>query len=341
MPKTEEDFIPKAVKDQEAKAIEAQKAAKAGQEPGPTNPAEPVKPEPTNPTPANEPAPVVNEPVKPADGKGEDFEHKFNVLQGMYNKDINEMRTALDQSKDMMSNQQKIIDSLNAAITANPAPAPASEPAPANVIEHLKADDFTAYGAEMEDLIKLVNELAHRIAVLEKRPASSNSPDTGVIERVKRIEANQTRSLKDRFYDDMDRMMPDWGTKNKDPKFGAWLEGIDDVSQIQRKIMLKHAFTNWNSAQVVAIFNSYFGGPINAPGANTDPANPLAGQVVPNTTGNADGGDGGQPPKKYATKDELLKAQDDFVHQRITEPDFDKIAASFQAGIKAGVNKQT
>jgi hypothetical protein len=139
----------------------------------------------------------------------------------------------------------------------------------------------------------------------------------------------------------MDRMMPDWGTKNKDPKFGAWLEGIDDVSQIQRKIMLKHAFTNWNSAQVVAIFNSYFGGPINAPGANTDPANPLAGQVVPNTTGNADGGDGGQPPKKYATKDELLKAQDDFVHQRITEPDFDKIAASFQAGIKAGVNKQT
>lgn len=338
MPKTEEDYIPEAVKKQGQKAIEAQKLA-SGKEPEPTQPIQdPVTPEPakTEPAPVVPGKPKVDDPATPAEG---DLEHKYKVLQGMYNKETMELRNALTDTKNTLESQNKVIENMQKmmdTMAAAPTAPATSSPAPAP-IEVLKVDDFSAYGTEMEDLIKTINDLVHRVATLEKKgPATTTDPN--LVDRLNRVENLQVRTVKDKFYDALDNWDASWGVKNHDPEFKKWLQDVDPVSQVQRAVMLNHAFKNWNVAQVIAIFDQYFGAPTSAPNPeSTTPS--LKDQVTPDTTGNADGKEGGQPPKTYSTLEDLKKAQTDFISKRISEADYDKIAASFQAGVAAGVNK--
>jgi len=334
MPKTEEDFIPAAVKKQEEKAKAAQKKAQDAKKP--------VKPEPAPaPEPAPEPAPVA-EPAVPAEAApaaevpkpDSGFEHKYSVLQGMYNTDTQELKGQIQAMMATAENQQKIIDNLNNVLTALPKQTAPAEVAPAVDMPELNKDDFSGYGGEMVGVINSIKILSKRIAALESRnPSDAPVSDPGLTDRVNRIEQTQVMTVKEAFYDALNKAIPTWGVQNNDPKFLAWLNETDPMSSVQRKVLIEHAFKQWNHKQVIAIFKAFAM-------ENIDPSAPaeqpgLESQIVPDTTGDATGGPGGKPPVQFKTVEDFTKAQDDFVKGRITEADFDKIANSYQQGLAA------
>jgi hypothetical protein len=348
MSKTDADFVPAAVKKQAEAAEVAQKNAKEAKKANKANadkPAEPVVPaapvsdpgvKPVDPTAA--PAIAVDPKVVPAviedPNKGPDgFEQKYNVLKGMYNKDTHELKLKLESMQTAMDKTDSIIANLNNVIEKIPA---AQAPA-APVVQATQLIDpklFDGYGPEMVDAMGTLNGLVARIEALENAtPQQAAAPDSEFVQRLDNIEATQQVSVKDTFYAELGAWNADWGVINHDPKFALWLEEIDVISQVQRKILLQYAFKQWNHKQVIALFSAFHGPAPVTTLAPEAPAPGLAAQVVPENTGNAGDNPAGQPKVEYATKDDFLKAKDDFVKGRIMEADFDKISNSYQTGL--------
>ena len=121
--------VPEAVQRQAAE-VEALEAEIATQE----TPPEPPAPEP----------PVDPPPAPPA--AAEDWQHKFQTLQGKYNAEVPQMRnqiTALTQQ----------IENLKAAPPATPPAAPAPEPPRAKLITD---EDTETYGDDLIDLMRRI-----------------------------------------------------------------------------------------------------------------------------------------------------------------------------------------
>jgi hypothetical protein len=331
MPKKDSDYIPSAAKKQGKKAEEALKAAKAAKEKPAVDPT--AAPD-TDPGAAKEvPVSVDPEPApaKPAD---ETFEHKYNTLQGMYNRDTHELRAQLEGLQAATEKQDKIIANLSNVLETMPQQA-AQQAAPAIVTtKAVDSHQFSGYGTEMVDFIERFNELISRVDALESAKSQATAqPDGELAARLSNVEATQQMTVQDTFYEELATAIPDWGVQNRDPKFALWLEDVDPMSQVPRKTLLKYAFERWNYKQVIALFKAFRGGDTPAAIQNEDQSDGLAGQVVPDTTGNANDDPGGQPAKVYSTKEDFIKAQDDFTKGRITEEDFDKISDSYQTGL--------
>jgi len=340
MPKKDSDYVPSSVKKQSDAADAAVKSAKAAKKPKKADPVKAesvVEPaiEDSGVTPTVEPAKA--DPVdtqSPAPVKDSAFEQKYNVLQGMYNKDTHELKTQLENVSAAMAKQEAIIANLSNVIeTTASQPAATATPVQPEIV--LDPQQFDGYGSEMVEAIGLVNQLLQRVSTLENTKPKSSAPNSDFTQRLDNIEATQQMTVKDTFYDELGKAIPDWGTQNHDPKFALWLEDTDPLSQVPRKVLLQHAFKVWNYKQVIALFLAYPGNTA-APVASAvvGEATGLAAQVVPETTGNAGENPGGQPKQTYSTKEDFLKAKDDFVKGRIVEADFDKISNSYQTGIR-------
>ena len=361
MAKTDKDFIPKNVKKQEDAAVAAQKAAAAAKKAPVT---EPTKDPVIDPTaapvtdagaipaaiPAAEPVVVgaaAEVPaVDPTKQAAEGFEQKYNVLQGMYNKDTHElkqqvvnMESAMAKSDAIIANLSNVIEKLPGQQVAAQAAAPAAQATPT-----LDSKEFKGYGDEMVVAIDLLNGLVPRIEALERAKPAVAGDNSELTSRVDNIEQTQQVSVKDTFYTALGKWNANWGTINHDPKFALWLEEIDPLSQVQRKVLLQYAFKQWNHTQVIALFSNFSGpAPVVDPNASAIPGAQvpgLAAQVVPEITGNSGDDPAGQPKVEYSTKDDFLKAKDDFVKGRITEVDFDKVSNSYQTGLSKAQKQQ-
>jgi len=344
MPKTENDFVPDAVKKQGEAADAAQAAAVAKKAPTKKKVVKKKKPTPA-PEVESQETPIIDtvedtvEATPPAD---DTWEHKYNTLQGMINRSNHEHSIAIGDLSGKLDQALKLNDTLNNMLqtmnqpginqTQQPdiaQPLATDEPS----IKVLEANDFQGYGPEMVEMVDIINRLAHAVATLQKQKPVSSSTGEDVKARLERIEETQSRSIQDQFYDAIDAALGDWGTQNKDAGFNAWLEEIEPMANVTRRVLLEHAFKTWNSGQVIAIFQSYRD--LIDPNSEDTYVDPLEGQVMPETTGNAGDGPGGKPPVKFATLEQFTQAQKDFIAKKVTEEDFNKIANSYQNGIAA------
>jgi hypothetical protein len=269
--------------------------------------------------PAPEVAPVIN------DGSGNDgqWEHKYNVLQGKYNKEVPELTSMVTDLKAQMDRQDTVIQGLNSQH---------SEQAPQKVdIADLNPEDFQGWGDEMKTMVTTVNKLkaiisdqATVIAGFNGQPAAQAAAkvDDALQGRVENLEsnANDTRITTYIKYLD-DNIKGKWRVMNKNAKFIQWLDVIDPVSMQSRKAALTAAATNLRGAQVASIFNLYIS-------ENGGDAGVIIADELP--AGSGDGG-GNLTPKVETTQADVTKAQSDFVKGRITEIEFDKIYSSFQS----------
>lgn len=340
MPKTEEDFLPDAVKKQGQQADEAQAAAKKKKAPTKKKKAAPNDQPPAS-DPASEPAIPDNsqpasEPNATPDAQQSDaFEQKYKVLQGKYDREILEQGNQIKELSTVVQNQAAIIEKLNGVLENGlPAadPGRAADPQPAQSTPSTDASIFSGYGSEMVDFVNTVNALISRMDALEASFTQGFNPSGDISARLENIEQLQARSAKDSFYDALDTHVPSWGQTNVDSGFKAWLQEVDPMSGIQRSAMLKRALDTFNADQAIAIFKAFQPA---QPAPNAEPASELDGMVVPDQTGNADPSQHLAPPVKYSTKEEFLDAQQKFVKKQITENDFNKIANSYQMGLAA------
>jgi len=275
--------------------------------------------------------PPAAAPVQPAisDGTTDDgqWQHKYSVLQGKYNKEVGDLKSMALELKEKMDRQEIVIQGLNSKH---------SEQSPKSVdIDDLNPEDFTGWGDEMKTMVTTVNKLKGIIndqnqiitGLKEGTPAAAAPADEGLKNRVESLETNANDTRIQTYLKHLDtNIKGNWRAMNKDAKFNKWLAGVDPISLVPRSTSLVTAAENLRGPQVTSIFNLYIaenGGDAGVTIADELPA------------GGGDGGGNEDLTKTVAvTQEDVKKAQSDFVQGRITEEDFDKIYSKFQLTLR-------
>lgn len=329
MPDSVEDLtnVPASVLKQQQDADAKIKAAKKVlDDPKPAQPAEELNTDlnPAQPAPAIpkiEPAPA---PAQPAisDGTTQDgqWEHKYSVLQGKYNKEVGDLKGMIVDMQTQMERQNQVIEGLNSKANVSPVK---------DLGADLNPEDFSGWGDEMKLMVDQVNALKTHIAKQDEalRNATSNAApaDGGLQTRIESLEseANDTRSstyLK--FLDD--NIKGEWRALNKDANFNAWIDQTDPISLQPRRALLVAAATALRGDQVASIFNLYIS-------ANSAGTLTIADEL-PGGSGN--GAHDNLDTVTGTTQEQVSAAQRDFVQGKITEEEFDKIYSQFQSTLK-------
>lgn len=258
------------------------------------------------------------------------WEHKYNVLKGKYDKEIGDVRGQMSELQLSFERQAKIIEDLNSKQIVPPSAADAD-----SKVGDLDPEDFEGWGKEMKDMVTMVNRLN---AVIRDQSEIINGLKTGapqgeaqggeISQRVESIEQEMGKTRADRYTQSLDGTIKgDWRAINKDPKFISWLNIVDPISGVPRMQHLQAFAQELRGDQVSSIFNQY----IEAAGIV---------QTVP--TSFVDdipaGGGGGEPnlgeAKVRLTAADISKAQQDHIQGRITEAEYDKIYSDYQKELR-------
>jgi hypothetical protein len=252
--------VPEAVQRQheQTEALEAQLAAERGETQ--ETPPDPNAPPETPPAPV-QPAPTVD-----------DWQHKFQTLQGKYNAEVPQLRN-------QVANLSQQIENLNATRTATPEPAqPVATPPPAKLVT---TEDAETYGDDLIDLIRRVAvesdagekaKLQGEIAELRKQMAASAS-------KVEEVAGNVTDERRAIYFTDLAKLCPTYEETDGQDAFKAWLLQPDEFSGVIRNDILQQAFRVFDAPRTAKIFNAYLGVATSEP--TLTPAVPPAEPVAP------------------------------------------------------------
>jgi len=205
------------------------------------------------------------------------------------------------------------------------------EVAPAKDLEDAKK---AKEDQEMSDLVKLANQQAGEIRQLKGQ--------IGTVEnQIGKVGQSIAESAEDRFYNDLDKAVPDYHAINKDEKWLEWLAQVDPLTGRNRQQFLDEAREAFDVKRVANFFKAFKGvnggvtldqGSSEVPPDNAGSKDALGEQVMPEQTGAGEGSDL-QPKVKTVTFAQYTKAVKDAQTGRITEEEFNKIANQYQRQI--------
>jgi hypothetical protein len=185
------------------------------------------------PTPEPAPQPQADDP------NSETWQHKYKVLQGMYNAEVPRMH---QQIKDLKGE----IDSLKKQKDAEPASA---EPAPTRL---LKDEEIEEFGPDLVDVIR-------RAAREEFLPEldSLRTENAQLKGEVGTVTQNLSASARQHVYDRLSEQVSNWNELNSDADFLVWLNQNDPYAGRTRNELLQAAFESNDAERVVAFFKGY------------------------------------------------------------------------------------
>ena len=224
----------KAEADNAPKAPEEQKVEVKIEE------APPVEPK------AEEPPPQEETPAQPI-SKETDWEQKYKVLQGKYNKEVKkpdetgQLRAQISEMQRANMELTNLVRELQTKITTpqvQPQQAPAGDPA-----QYLDPEDISMLEDEGFDnrVIGVIAKMAMRIA------ANSTSE----------VKTEIAATAQDRFWDHLETAIPGWEQINNDPDFHQWLAQIIPYTNMTRQQILDKAQKEFNSGMVINIFRDF------------------------------------------------------------------------------------
>lgn len=331
MPDHDEDQsnIPKSVLKQQRDADAAIGKLAEPAEPELEIPAPPAEPEPA--PPATEPA----QPAQPAQPAIDDtqnqgqWEHKYNVLQGKYNKEIPDLRDQIAELQVTIGTQSQQIEELTSKQSGPSTDADLSQ------LGDLNPEDFEGWGQEMKEMVVTINRqnafIKGQAEVIKglrgTAPADNNSE---MSQRVESIENEIGKTRSSRYTEVLDtKIKGDWRKLNTDPKFISWANQTDPITMQPRMIHLRQAAQELRGDQVASIFNQYILGADKA----IIPASSTFVDELPSGDGRGDG-NFNQDQKPTVTAADLTKAQYEYTQGRITEEEYDKIYKTFQSELR-------
>ena len=256
--------LPEAARRQAARADEIhrqiygeQPAAEAAPAPAPAAEAAPA-PAPAAeaapaPAPAAEAAPAPA-PAAPAAPSDDDFQTKYNVLKGKYNREVPSLQADLRRVTSELEAMRSVIASMEATAAAAPAPAPAA-PVPGfstsgtSLITDADVEDF---GEETIDMMRRAAraEAEQQSAGLLNRIAQLESQLQGVGREVQ-------QTAREKLFSALDARVPNWKDINRDETFLTWLQESDPYSGVQRHALLMRAFEGNDAARVLRFFEGF------------------------------------------------------------------------------------
>lgn len=205
-----------------------------------------------------------------ADGPPQDggWEHRFNSMKGRY--DAAEQRAR--QSAQQISELQRLLAMSSGPPGAPPAPSQFNPPqggpsgdtrfgggqtyAPPKLISDTEKQE---YGAEVLDIMgrrtmEIVGPEIARLTAVVNQLLTDNQQLKQTVGGVRNV---VSQDVTGRFYDTLDRELPDWEVTNHDREFVGWLENVDPFSGRVRKDLLAEAHRNNEASRVLNIIKGY------------------------------------------------------------------------------------
>jgi len=264
----------------------------------------------------------------------ENWEHKYNVLKGKYDKEIPDLRSQLNRAMATVENLNSLI-----LATSQNLPQETRQPEGGNgegrrqqqQLANLDVNKWDGYGEEMTELVNVVNNLI----------AENNTLRGQLGQVAKKTEASEMES----YFAVLDEACPDWETVNKDPGFLAWLQQPDEMTGGYPRISILKAHEARRNAKGVASFftawKTITGAELkgNEPKVSqTQKGNPLAGQVVPEGAAPQHGAPQGNtnPAPRIVTPKEFSEASKLMAMGRMDPKEFRKIQIAFQQTLRGG-----
>jgi hypothetical protein len=155
----------------------------------------------------------------------EDFEQKYRVLQGKYNKEVPLLHRQLVDMQGQLTATQNILATMQAAPAAG---------SPADNGDDKFIETLRETYPEIHDAVKRMTEREVKAAVAELKPQLEN--------RVSKVEHDSAERGKHDFYERLDADYPDWEKVNTHPTFVAWLQQLDELSGRTRQALILEAF---------------------------------------------------------------------------------------------------
>lgn len=277
----------------------------------------------------------ADESLKEIKTDEEDFKQKYLVLQGMIKSDNARHATEIARLNQALEDATQTINNLNSTISSAQQSKKADDEegqvegeiikkAP-DTQSKLNVEDFDGYGQEMSELVKLANAQAVELRQLKAQ--------MGTVEKqVGDVGQSIAVSAEDRFYNALEKAVPDWHAINKDPKWLEWLGQVDSLTGRSRQQFLDEARDAFDVKRTANFFTAFKGG---NGGVTSDEVSSevqddaLGEQVMPEQSGAGEGSDL-QLKVKTVTYAQYQKAVKDAQTARITEEEFNKIANQYQ-----------
>lgn len=201
--------------------------------------------------PAQPPEGVAEVPPVGAQPVGENWEHKFKVLQGKY---TSETRRAREEIGTLRTTVNNLAATRNVPQAAQP---PAPQAAPQTPKERALAvgiseKELDEYGPELVDMIMRV---ATNLNAPQIRQLADAQRQLGSM--VQTSVQNSQRSSREMLYDQLLDQVPDWEDVNNSSEFLDWLAEDDIFSGQTRKVGLMQAFEGNDTRRVIQIFRAF------------------------------------------------------------------------------------
>lgn len=211
------------------------------------------------------PEPVVAEetPHQPAPAAPveDNWEHKYRRLQGKYDAEVPRLHA---QVKELAA----ALEELKSARETPPAPVPVAEPL-------VTEADVTEYG---EELINLQRRVAREELRAEFEALKATNEE---LRKQIQQTGNQVGNLT--FEQRLHRAVPDFSVVNEDPAWIEWLDVVDPISRMPRRVIAQEAYRK-GDADAVAYYVSLFRNERGEVPHKVDRTKEIARQVQPTRT---------------------------------------------------------
>lgn len=344
-----DENIPKAVKKQKAKAEAAQKKLAEEKNKAPEN-KEPDSEKKGTPDKAAPPQEPDKDASASSVGDEGTWEQRYHTLKGKYDMEvsadvvqlqetINTLQNSNDELKTQLAQANAAIQDLNEVITGlqqsqgtpeaaqgEQATSPTGD-ASATVIDPDKGpvdlQDLDGWGEEMITMGKQINKLSQMV---ERQQQIIKD----LIQGQQQVITTQQQTEEQKFWSDLEKLVPDCQAINVDPNFvNVWLSKVDDATGLKRDVVLQHHYANKDIPRIAKIFNAYKEEIGLKPKTSTYSAGQdMGNQVMPAEGGTApqtDYGDRGGPSPQ-----DVEKASQDYTKGKITLDEYNKIARAWQ-----------
>lgn len=244
----------------------------------------------------------VDPPAEPTGATvDEDFETRYNVLQGKYNAEVPRLHQTVREQAARLQGMEQLIASMQQR---------AAQPEQPETVTVVTDADREAYGDSLDVMRRVFAEesadLRRQVASLTQ--AVQQMTNT-VVPRVNEVARQQVRNADEQFWQTLGTLVPNWQAINDDNGFKSWLLEHDPMAGTTRQALLEIAHRNLDARRVASFFNTWtsLNNSAAAPqgGAKRARPNELEAQVSPGR-GRSAPTPAPNAPKQY-TREEISK----------------------------------
>ena len=218
------------------------------------------------------PEPALTAPVAAVAPSPDGWEHKFNVLKGMFDK-----QRGIDS--DSISQLQNQINTLMRMT---------EKPTTIQDTFHPETPSKEDYGMTEEEIEALGGE--DFVESIRKISAAGAAPQIAALtSEVTGIKKTQLDVAEDNFYGQLNLLCPTWAAINKNDAFEVWLMEPEGLSGIPRRNFLTSAYDDKDAVTTARYFNSFAAAVTSPPNLNPQvledviPLNSGGGSELPTT----------------------------------------------------------